>query len=432
MWTRPLAAVLAITLAACSDKPRYPVADGGIPSGHDGGGAGGAGGGPVTSVTAGPIISENPLANWESEAHLAVAADGRIFAVWIDLQLGSGRFVGYARSADGGATWSAPGVVPSDPGNAAVDPSVTTDDQGTFHVAWLEQIPGGGRRVMTAAYDDGADVFSVPEELSDPVAATAWDKPWIVNTGEGLLVVWGSDTGSSLYAARSADGAWWQTSTFAPNGTLRNVVYACPAGGGRVYLTYLVPGGVEVARSDDGGATWGVPARADAEEMVAFEAPSCAAEGDSVWVLYGASPDVTTAEETPLLTAVRVARSADGGVTFQGQQSVGETAGVRSLLPVISRAPGGRLDVVYYAGSQAGDPHGLFRWVRSSDGVSWGDPVTVQGPVTLEVDRDGFGWLGDYVGVRSGDDGVYVVFADNGSVPGALLSHVRFGRVSAP
>lgn len=431
MWSRSLAAALVVVAVACSDVSRFPAPDGGLPNGA-GGRAGGTGGSGPIDVVAGPLISESPAANWEAETHLAVAPDGRVFAVWIATQLGPRRFVGHAVSSDGGHTWSEAQLVPSDPLAEAVDPAVTVDESGVFHLVWLELPMGGGqRRVMTAAYLDGGGSFTIPTEVSDPQMSAVWDKPWIVGLGgDKLLIAWGTETGTSLFLARSADGETWQRSTFTPDGALRNVAFPCAAGGDRVYLSYLVPGGVELARSDDAGATWSKPTRVHADgESPAFEAPSCAAAGDDVWVLYGLSPESVDASHTPLLDEIRVARSHDGGASIVDRRTLG--AGVRSLLPAIARAPGGRLDVVFYAGEGAFDAHAGLWWTRSSDGLAWSMPTALHAPLTLETARGGFGWLGDYIGVQSADDAVYVTFADNAAGPG-LLSHVRFGGAEVP
>jgi hypothetical protein len=430
---RAAAAVALIVLAACGEDARFGAPDGGLPNGPGGsGGASGTGGAGAGPVVAGPIISENPIANWEAETHLAVAPDGRIFAVWIAIQLGHRKLIGYAHSSDGGATWAQAGVVPSDPDADAVDPAVAVDTNGIFHLTWLELPSVGPRRVETAAYIDSGDVFSVPVELTDPQASGDWDKPWIVALdGGALLAAWGTESGSSLVVAASPDGQSWQRAAFAPDGTLRNVVVPCFAGQGRVYLPYLVPGGVELVRSDDGGVTFTKPVRVDAPDApAAFEAPSCAASGDEVWVLHGTSPTGADELHTPLLDHIVVAHSKDGGATFPDHAAIGDPAGPGSLLPFLSRSPDGRLDAVYYRGKADGDPHAALRWAQSSDGVAWSAPVTLHSPMLLETARDDFGWLGDYIGVRSEADGVYVTFADNASGPGTL-SHVRFGKAMA-
>lgn len=411
-----------LLLAACGpDLARYPPPTG-ASTGTGGGGAGG--GGPVV---AGPVISAPTSSTWDAEASLAVAADGRMMAVWIVSSLGGGRAVGYAQSADEGETWEPAGLVPTTPFVEAVDPAVTADAEGTFHVIWLEMAAAGARRIMTAAALPGTSgSFTIPEEISDPASPADWDKPWILGLdGGALFAVWGRETGSSLVTATRAAGGAWQRHTYAPDGGLRNVAGPCAAGGARVFLSYLVPGGVEVTRSDDGGATWAAPVALPGP--AAFEPPSCAAAGDQVWVAHGLSPDPGSKLETPLLDGIRVVRSTDGGGTWSGA-SVPDPAGARALLPVLSRSPEGRLDLVYYRGARAGDPDATLRHAHSSDGVTWSPAVALHAPLTLETARDGFGWLGDYLGVASRGDRVHVVFADNDAMAGALLSRVRYGR----
>jgi hypothetical protein len=286
--------------------------------------------------------------------------------------------------------------------------------------------------VKTAAYVDISNDFSVPVELTDPTKPDDWDKPWISTLQSGArLVAWATETSSSITTARSTDGATWERATFAPDGTLRAVVVPCGAGAARAYLPYLVPGGVELTRTDDAGATFSAPARVDAAgDAVAFEAPSCAAAGDDVWVAYGLSHDVGTDDETPVLTGIVVAHSQNGGVSFSEHVAVDDATGAATLLPFLARAPSGRFDLVYYRGSMAGDSAASLRWLRSNDGAQWEPPVTLDAPLLLEPARNGLGWLGDYIGVQSADDAVLVTFAETGW--SGTLSRVRFATGSVP
>jgi hypothetical protein len=130
-----------------------------------------------------------------------------------------------------------------------------------------------------------------------------------------------------------------------------------------------------------------------------------------------------------LLDQIFVAHSSTGGHDFV-VSPVQDTEGTGTLLPMLSRAPNGRLDLLYYRGSKAGDASAELRWAQSSDGVSWSPIKTLQAPIMLITERDGLGWLGDYLGVQSENDAIYTTFADI-SGPGTV-GHVRFGSASAP
>jgi hypothetical protein len=382
----------------------------------------------------GAIASTTSPNLWEYETEVTVAPDGRhAFAIWMIQSLGYHYDLGYAISSDGGATWSTPRRVPATP-YVGVNACVTVDAEGEFHLTWLETSPR--RRVMAATYYASGDSFSIPEEISDPSSSAAFDKPWIVTLADdSLLVAFGTDSGTSLTVAKSVDhGVTWGRTPIAPDSTLRNVVFPC-ASGARVHVAYLVPSGVELVTSEDYGASFGAPVRVDVPGDTAFEPPSCVADGDDVWVAYGVGGGVGSTWQMALLDSVWVAHSRDAGRTIASHTRASDPAeGRHYLLPRLGRTDAGSLALGYYVGDAAGAP-GRFR-VAFSDGPSRGDAwsarATVARPVGLQPARGQYDTLGDYVGMHASGDGVLVSFADNASVPGTAMSHVRIARVPHP
>jgi hypothetical protein len=427
-------AVVAAT--ACASVPERPPPAGSVVA--DGGGdAGTESDTPsVGPITTGVLVSATSPSSRQAETQVAWAANGDVFVVWIALELGGQRSIGFAVSHDGGTTFGAPAVVPSTAGDDAVDPSVTVDRTGTFHVTWLELPAGGNRRVMSAEYMPGGISFTIPVEISDAKMAGAWDKPAVVAQDDGsLLAVYGTENGSSLTVARSADrGLSWTRATLAPDGTLRNVASACTAGA-KAYVVSLIPDGVELVRSADSGVTWSAPLRVDLPGSgAAFEAPSCAAGGTDVWVVYGTGGGSGSDTETPVLDDVRVAHSTDSGASIASRVSITEAAPAqRFLLPAIARDPGsGGLVAAYYAAPRRGTVtavlEGSFRAAFSDDGATWAKHAVVRSPITMTGRRDGFDWLGDYVGIAMRDGAATLSFTDNTSVPGASQSRIRVAR----
>jgi hypothetical protein len=382
----------------------------------------------------GALVSTTSPNLWEYETEVTVAPNGRdAFAIWMIQSLGYHYDLGYAISSDGGATWSTPRRVPATP-YIGVNASVTADAEGVFQLTWLETAPR--RRVMAATYYASGDSFSIPKEISDASSSAAFDKPWIVALADdSLLVAFGTDSGTTLTVAKSVDhGVTWSRTTIAPDSNLRNVVFPC-ASGARVHVAYLVPSGVELVTSEDYGATFGAPVRVDVPGDTAFEPPSCVADGDDVWVAYGVGGGVGSTWQMALLDAVWVAHSSDRGHTIARRTRASDPAeGRHQLLPRLGRTEAGSLALGYYVGDVAGAP-GRFR-VAFSDapnrGDAWTTRVTVAKPAGLQPARGQYDTLGDYVGMHASGDGVLVSFADNASVPGAALSHVRIARVPHP
>ncbi len=435
--TAAIAVLASTALAACGPSSAHPPLLGDLPpddaGGLDDGGAHDADAAEPDGAI-GAIVSTTSANLWEYETEVTVAPDGQhAFAIWMIESLGYHYDLGYAISGDGGATWSTPRRVPASP-YVGVNACVTVDAEGTFHLTWLETAPR--RRVMAATYYASGDSFSIPQEISDASSSAAFDKPWIVTLADdSLLVAFGTDSGTTLTVAKSGDhGVTWTRTTVAPDGNLRNVVFPC-ATGARVHLAYLIPDGVELVTSEDYGATFGAPVRVDVPGATAFEPPSCVVDHDDVWVAYGVGGGMGSTWQMALLDAVWVAHSSDGGRTIARRVRASEpTEGAHYLLPRLGRTDGGSLALGYYVGDTAGAP-GRFRVAFSdapSRGDAWTSRATVAKPAGLQPARGQYDTLGDYVGMHASGDGVLVSFADNASVPGTAMSHVRIARVPHP
>ena len=165
------------------------------------------------------------------DAQIAARGD-RVVAVWTtegkEDRFGRGPMAS-AFSADGGKTWRA-GPNPADDGSAAghafID--VAADDQGTFHLVWL----------------DGREAAPTPAAI----LASSTTRP---NAGKGLRYARSTDGGATWSANATIDPqtceCCWNTLLTAP--------------GGRIYVLYrdAFPRDMALARSDDAGLTWSKP-----------------------------------------------------------------------------------------------------------------------------------------------------------------------------
>jgi hypothetical protein len=186
-------------------------------------------------------------------------------------------------SDDGGLAFSAPvsvsGPFKGRTGGIGADPYVTAD--GTVHVAWQDYAHG---TISDAASTDGGQTFS-PPHLIAPVNAFEFNVA--AQASRGALVypscgsyqtalycsyMNGSDAATNVYVAKSTDGGATWTSTAVPaggdqfnqwlavdpsNGSV-NVAYYDTATHGATSTLYTL------ARSTDGGSTYGVTAVANA------------------------------------------------------------------------------------------------------------------------------------------------------------------------
>lgn len=288
------------------------------------------------------------------------------------------------------------------------------------------------RRLFVVHAPSIAGPLSPPEPLDDGPGGEPLDKPWITPLPDGLLVTWTSDNGSWVRTARRGSGGVWVRSTVMPDGQLRGLSYPCAGSSTQVAVAYLTPGGVFVSSSDDGGLSFPAERTvrvSPASEAVAFLQPSCSAEGDRVWVAYGTQAAAGTELQAALAAEVRVARSLDGGRTFGAPR---RALGPGALLnPQLVRAPGGQLAVVAYVQGAGSSGH-VRGAVSSDDGLTFLPTGNLAGPLTFDRARVGFGWLGDYLGVSFADGALRLALVDNATQPGVTLARVRFVSAQPP
>src|SRR5206468_6496346 len=127
----------------------------------------------------------------------------------------------------------------------------------------------------------------------------------------------------AILSAHTTDFASWDNQEIAADRGFRNLVFPCqPSTGTKVYAVYSTGGGIGLRWTDDGGATWNdinKTAVAVQGERAAFDDPTCAAEGNEVWVTYGDSDQGFDQTNSPPLNQIRIAHSPDGGKSIDGR-----------------------------------------------------------------------------------------------------------------
>ena len=139
--------------------------------------------------------------DWPS---MAMGPDGTYYAVWSDD--GKDQEVFFAKSSDGGVTWTSPTQVNDDkPRGNNYEAHVAVDAAGGVHVAWLWHIPLDSDLNIYYTYsDDGGDSWLVPNPQ--------------VNSNSGFV---GVRVANSFDIAADADGNaylwWWESHDFIYN-----------------------------------------------------------------------------------------------------------------------------------------------------------------------------------------------------------------------
>src|SRR5262249_20272748 len=175
---------------------------------------------------------------------------------------GTNKFTGFARSTDGGATFTDGGTLPTNPNGDAGDPVLARNNStGRIYYATL-QFSGSGIRVFRS--DDNGATWAAPVQGA-PGKSGFQDKEWITvdnfaGNGNVYLVARDFGVGNGIYFFRSTDNG----ATFGPSGgTLITpgaqgaLVAAGPDHS--VYAFWYAGPTLQMRKSTDQGVTFGAP-----------------------------------------------------------------------------------------------------------------------------------------------------------------------------
>jgi hypothetical protein len=160
-----------------------------------------------------------------AEAETATAAPAYVYVAWI----GCGG-IGFARSADGGATFGPPAVMAGSAGHTW-DPAIAVAPDGTVYVAYMRRAGGYYFPVVAASFDHGAS-FPQVTGVRPPARGNFGDRDFL---------------------AVSPSGAVYLTWDYGPAGG--EVHTLCSAGGSCAFSSGDL--NAVVQRSSDRGRTWG-------------------------------------------------------------------------------------------------------------------------------------------------------------------------------
>jgi hypothetical protein len=283
------------------------------------------------------------------DAQIAARGD-RLVAVWTteskEDRFGRGPMA-TACSSDGGRTWTA-GPNPADDGStgghAFVD--VAADDSGAFHVVWLDgRESDKGKGARYARSTDGGASWSVNATLDAQTCECCWNTITTAPRGRVLILYRDRDPRDMKLAASDDGGISWRQPVAV--GDFGWNLNGCPHVGGGICVSAGAAGdemslhavvwtakdtqtrGAYVLSSTDAGKTWGQPVRLGTAES---------RDAD----LAGDEQKVVAVWDEPDTGAVFVSASVDGGKTWSGQQRLNVDESTADHPRVIHTASGFR------------------------------------------------------------------------------------------
>jgi len=357
---------------------------------------------------------------FQVEPYVAVDPANRLFVGWkeADTADGPGIRVGFARSFDGGLSWS-PNVLMDRLYRFQTDPWLALDELGRLYYARLEFSESlfQSQGVAVSRSDDAGATWG-PVADADDIRLAFVDKSSIMSDGDGRLyvgyafVAGGRTVTGGIRVSRSTDsGVSWSSVAISDAATNAIGAVLAAGAGGIVHGAWwdATSGDVFVDRSVDGGITWGADvrinrmpgsARASSSNPHAQPLPTIVATPRGA--LF-----VGWAEGSGSDLDIVVARSDDGGTTWGIPVRVNDDASAREQWqPAFAVGPDGTLHLAWLDNRTGA--YNVF-YATSRDGRRWSANVRVTDAETPSA----FQRPGDYLGLATGGDGTaYVVWTD--------------------
>lgn len=223
-----------------------------------------------------------------------------VYAVWDRLPAAGGGPAVFARTTNGGASWEAARVI--------YDPGRTSQTIGTLIVV----LPNGTLALLLTQIDaiNTASPRAFLRVLRSTDRGVNWSAP--VTVAENLAV--GAFDPQTRLAIR--DGAVLAQMAVAPNGSLYVVWQDARFTSGAI-------DSIALARSTDGGLTWGAPVRVNGAPTAQAFTPQVAVQADgSVGVLY-VDLRADSADPATLGAEFWLARSTDAGSSWRETRVAG-------------------------------------------------------------------------------------------------------------
>ena len=244
-----------------------------------------------------------------------------VFVVWQGKTTGKYQII-FAKSTDGGATFSTPVNISNNSGDSSF-PKIAISGNNLY-VTWAFTVTNKDFDILFATSSDGGTTFSTPVNLSNTLGDTGL--PQITSSGNDVYVTWENNASGNfdVFVAKSTDnGKTFGIPVNVSNNPKPSGAPQILASGNNVYVVWMdsTPGNYDifVAKSTDNGSTFGQPVNVSNNA------------GDSGY------PQMTMSENTLYVVwtdtisnknyDVLFAKSTDGGATFSAPVNISKNIG---------------------------------------------------------------------------------------------------------
>jgi hypothetical protein len=348
-----------------------------------------------------PIVNVSQSPGDSRQPHLALDGSGALHVAWADDSGNPGIYtIRYARSFDGGRTFS--GAIDISSGDtASLRPRLATFGQSVYLV-WMQDGAGDQKDAMFARSVDGGASFSAPINLSNSAGESLEARIAVTPTGV-IVVVWDEGSPSRHIAiARSSDGgasfeaprsiAAVATPPGCPPGGVGNceTVYpgvAIDRGNGNVYVVWHDRIGTQpqvlFSRSTDGGTTFTSPKNISNAPVHAHCASISVGFSGKILVAYESRKDLTDHKHDAMFV-----QSSDHGDTFTAPIDLSNSPPwALSDYPWAAEAPDGTIIVGWEDNAASGGDLDAVIAVSRDGGATFSPPQDVSNnPDTLSTE----------------------------------------------
>lgn len=357
----------------------------------------------------------------------------RIVAASKNLQPGaprglSGEQMAIFYSSDGGASWGQ-SYLPWYAGDVHMgDPSVDWTSDGTAWATIIGVTPGTSLVVRVYKSTDGGATWTFDSTLSSPVGLNDKDMMWVDHSAsspfkDNVYVIWDIN-GAGMMARRIGATGTWQAPIQVGLGSGMDVKTNQY---GDVFA-FLPGSGPGVAKSTDGGASFGSPVKIATTFGSGWLVPANNIRGVTLYLVGGAWRTATRNEvyavwndlsgepgctsgygpgsdaTSTCKTRIWFARSTDGGASWSVPVKINDPAALDDqFFPwLVVDDVTGRLAVSYYdtLGDASRTSVNVYCQSSADGGQSWSSPLEVSSAATNETTA-GASWFqfGDYAGM---------------------------------